>query len=171
MFRCAVACGIAAFALVSPAVSNGGTNVFADVNATVASILVATTREQIQDQIPGQTRDWTVGTQTQVKQVKVPALKPAEQPIRSEVPVGPAIQSAPLTEPFGLITVPVASGEVLTTWNGVEDDIRAENNTLSRCQASAERCPSAALHFLQSLSKVKRSPVALASGSSIVRSI
>ena len=53
-----------------------------------------------------------------------------------------------MTEPFGLNTVPVASGEVLTKWSGVEADIRAENEILSRCRASAELCPAAARRFL-----------------------
>jgi predicted transglutaminase-like cysteine proteinase len=62
--------------------------------------------------------------------------------------VAPVVQSPASTEPFGLTTVPVASGDVLTKWSGVEADIRAENNTLSRCRMSAERCPSAARRFL-----------------------
>jgi predicted transglutaminase-like cysteine proteinase len=145
MFRRVAACGIAAFALVSPAVSSGGTNVFADAVAPATSILIATTRDQAQDQIPDQIQDWTNGTQTQVQ---VSAFNPAEQSIRSKVAVRPEIQSPALTEPFGLITVPVASGEVLTKWSGVEADIQAENNILSRCRVSAELCPVAARRFL-----------------------
>jgi len=78
----------------------------------------------------------------------VSAFNPAEQSIRSKVAVRPEIQSPALTEPFGLITVPVASGEVLTKWSGVEADIQAENNILSRCWVSAELCPAAARRFL-----------------------
>ena len=44
--------------------------------------------------------------------------------------------------------MPVASGEVLTKWNGVEADIRTENDILERCRASAEQCPAAARSFL-----------------------
>jgi predicted transglutaminase-like cysteine proteinase len=144
MFRRVAACGIAAFALVSPAVSSGETNVFADVNAPVASILVATTRDHAQDQIPAQVQHWTNGTQTQVM---VSALNPAERSISSTAAAGPA-PSPVLTEPFDLITVPVAKGDVLTKWSGVEVDIRGENDILSRCRASAERCPAAARRFL-----------------------
>jgi predicted transglutaminase-like cysteine proteinase len=53
-----------------------------------------------------------------------------------------------MAEPFGLNTVPVASGEVLSKWSGVEADIRAENDILSRCRAKAELCSAAARKFL-----------------------
>jgi len=145
MFRRVGACGIAVFALVSPAVSSGGSSVFTDMDAPPASIIIATTRDQVQNRTPVQTQDWTNGIQTQVK---VSVLKAAKQPIRSKVVVAPVVQSPASTEPFGLTTVPVASGEVLTKWSGVEADIRAENNTLSRCRMSTERCPSAARRFL-----------------------
>jgi predicted transglutaminase-like cysteine proteinase len=145
MFRRVAACGIAAFALVSPAVSSGETDVFADVNAPVASILVATTGDHAQDRIPIQVQHWTDGTQTQAM---VSALIPAERSISSTAAAGPATQSPVLTEPFDLIAVPVTKGDVLTKWSGVEVDIRAENDILSRCRASEERCPAAARRFL-----------------------
>jgi predicted transglutaminase-like cysteine proteinase len=53
-----------------------------------------------------------------------------------------------LAAPFGLDTVPVAGGGILSKWNGVEADIQAENDILSRCRASAELCPAAARNFL-----------------------
>ena len=53
-----------------------------------------------------------------------------------------------MAEPFGLNTVPVAGGDVLTKWNGVEADIRAEKDILELCRTSMERCPAAARNFL-----------------------
>ncbi len=41
----------------------------------------------------------------------------------------------------------------MTKWSGVEADIRAENDILSRCRASAERCPVAARRFLAIVSQ------------------
>ena len=59
-----------------------------------------------------------------------------------------AIQSPALAEPFGLNTVRVTSGEVLTKWRGVQAEIRAENDILALCRSSAELCPAAARTFL-----------------------
>jgi predicted transglutaminase-like cysteine proteinase len=42
----------------------------------------------------------------------------------------------------------VSNGEVLSKWIGVEADIHAENDILSRCRASVELCPAAARRFL-----------------------
>jgi predicted transglutaminase-like cysteine proteinase len=143
MFRRVAACGIAAFMLVPPVFSSGETNAFADVNASAAAVVIAAMRDQAQDQMPDQTQ--ANGTRTQVT---VPAPNPAEQLTNSAAVAGPTIQSPALMEPFGLNAVPVASGDVLTKWSGVEADIRAENEILSHCRASAELCPAAARSFL-----------------------
>jgi predicted transglutaminase-like cysteine proteinase len=143
MFRRVAACGIAAFMLVPPVFSSGETNAFADVNASAAAVVIAAMRDQAQDQMPDQTQ--ANGTRTQVT---VPAPNPAEQLTNSTAVAGPTIQSPALMEPFGLNAVPVASGDVLTKWSGVEADIRAENEILSHCRASAELCPAAARSFL-----------------------
>ena len=145
MFRRIAACGIAAFILVPPIYSSGETNAFADVNASAATVVIAAMHDQAQDQIPDQPQDRTNGTQTQVI---VSAPNPAEPFIKSAAVAEPTIQSPALTEPFGLNAVPVASGDVLTKWSGVEADIRAENEILSHCRASAELCPAAARSFL-----------------------
>jgi predicted transglutaminase-like cysteine proteinase len=71
-------------------------------------------------------------------QVDLAAIDPGE----SSSPARPAV------EPFGLNTVPVTSGEVLTKWNGVVADIRAEREVLLRCREGAELCPIAAQKFL-----------------------
>ena len=143
MFRRIAACGIAAFIFVPTVFPSGETNAFADVNASAAAVVIAAMRDQAQDQMPDQTQ--ANGTRTQVT---VPAPNPAEQLTNSTAVAGPTIQSPALMEPFGLNAVPVASGDVLTKWSGVEADIRAENEILSHCRASAELCPAAARSFL-----------------------
>ena len=143
MFRRVAACGIAAFVFVLPSVCSGDANVFAD--APNASGLIATTRDQTQDHSQEQTQDRTDGAQTPVR---VSALDPAEPSISSKFAVGTGVQSPEVTEPFGLNTVPVSNGEVLSKWIGVEADIHAENDILSRCRASVELCPAAARRFL-----------------------
>jgi predicted transglutaminase-like cysteine proteinase len=143
MFRRVAVCGIAAFVFVLPSVCSGDANVFAD--APNASGLIATTRDQTQDHTEEQTQDRTDGAQTPVR---VSALDPAEPSISSKFAVGTGVQSPEVTEPFGLNTVPVSNGEVLSKWIGVEADIHAENDILSRCRASVELCPAAARRFL-----------------------
>jgi predicted transglutaminase-like cysteine proteinase len=143
MFRRVAACGIAAFVFVLPSVCSGDANVFAD--APNASGLIATTRDQTQDHTEEQTQDRTDGAQTPVR---VSALDPAEPSISSKFAVGTGVQSPEVTEPFGFNTVPVSNGEVLSKWIGVEADIHAENDILSRCRASVELCPAAARRFL-----------------------
>src|SRR5580704_13636549 len=145
MFRRIAACGIAAFILVPTVFPSGETNAFADVSASAATVVIAATHDQAQDQISDQPQDRTNGTQTEVI---VSAPNPAEPFIKSTAVAKPTIQSPALTEPFGLNAVPLASGDVLTKWSGVEADIRAENEILSHCRASAELCPAAARSFL-----------------------
>jgi predicted transglutaminase-like cysteine proteinase len=138
------ACGIAVFVLVSLAFS-GETKAFTDMDAPAAAVMIATSRHQVHEQFRHQALDRTDDVQAQLK---VSALEPVEQSIKSTAAVGPAVQSPAMMEPFGMITVPVASGEVMSKWGGVEADIRAEKNILSRCRANAELCPTAAQKFL-----------------------
>jgi len=139
------ACGIAVFVLVSLASFSGETKAFPDVDDPAAAVVVATSRHYVHDQDRNLNPDRTVDARPRTK---VSALEPVEQFIKSTAAVGPAIQSPAMTEPFGLNTVPVASGEVLSKWSGVKADIRAENDILSRCRANAELCPAAAQKFL-----------------------
>lgn len=139
------ACGIAVFVLFSLALFSSETKAFTDVDALAAPVMIATSRHQVHAQIRNLTLDRTDDAQAQVK---VSALEPIEQSIKSTAAIGPAIQSPAMTEPFGLNTVPVASGEVFSKWSGVEADIRAENDILSRCRANAELCPEVARKFL-----------------------
>jgi predicted transglutaminase-like cysteine proteinase len=139
------ACGIAVFVLVSLALFSGETKAFTDVDAPDAAVMIATSHHHVHDQIRNLTIDRTVDPQARIK---VSALEPVEQSIKSTTAIGPAIQSPAMTEPFGLNTVPVTSGEVLSKWSGVGADIRTENDILSRCRANAELCPEAARKFL-----------------------
>ncbi len=150
MFGRVAVCSIAALLLVSPGSSVGETHAFASVDGLAVPVVMATPHEQardrISDQIPDQTEDRARDDAQAAAQVA--ALDPAEPSVGSPAVVGPAIQTPVLAEPFGLDTVPVANGEVLTKWNGVEADIRAEKNILELCRSSAERCPAAARSFL-----------------------
>src|ERR1700722_443117 len=142
MIRSVATYGIIAFVLICRALSSGETNAFAREHALTASVANAETFESARDQIPDQTQNGPQGAQQ--AQVKVSALHPA-----SIIPTdAAAIQSPALPEPFGLTTLRVESGDVLTKWRGVEADIRSESDILSRCRASAELCPAAAQRFL-----------------------
>jgi len=147
MFCRVAACGIAVLLLVSPAFSGGETDAFADANAPAASASIETTPDH--SQIPGKSADQASDqTQDSQTQVKVAALDPAEPSIKLPAAAGRAVKALALVAPFGLDTVPVASGEILSKWKGVETEIQAENDILSRCRASAELCPAAARNFL-----------------------
>jgi len=150
MFGRVAVCSIAALLLVSPGSSVGETHAFASVDGLAVPVVMATPHEQardrVSDQIPDQTEDRARDDAQAAAQVA--ALDPAEPSVGSPAVVGPAIQTSVLAEPFGLDTVPVANGEVLTKWNGVEANIRAEKGILELCRSSAERCPAAARSFL-----------------------
>ena len=150
MFGRVAVCSIAALLLVSPGSSVGETHAFASVDGPAVPVVIATSheqgRDQISDQIPDQTEDRARDDAQAAAQVA--ALDPAEPSVGSPAAVGPAIQTPVLAEPFGLDTVPVANGEVLTKWNGVEANIHAEKDILELCRSSAERCPAAARSFL-----------------------
>lgn len=150
MFGRVAVCSLAALLVVSPGSSVGETRAFASIDAPAVPVVVAIAHEQardrISDQVPDQTED-RVPDDTQAA-AKVAALEPAKPSIDSPAVAGAAVPSAALAEPFGLNTEPVASGEVLTKWNGVAADIRAENDILENCRTSPEQCPAAARSFL-----------------------
>jgi predicted transglutaminase-like cysteine proteinase len=74
----------------------------------------------------------------------------AQYQVNVSLAYAPASQSpAPtIPEPFGLDVLPVTGGEVLTKWNGVVADIRAEGDILTRCRDAAQLCTAAAQKFL-----------------------
>jgi predicted transglutaminase-like cysteine proteinase len=63
-------------------------------------------------------------------------------------PVEPSSQAPAAVEPFGLNTVAVTFGEILTKWSGVEADIRADSEVLAHCRDGSSFCPAAAQKFL-----------------------
>lgn len=150
MFGRIAVCSIAALLVVLPRPSGGETSAFAGVDGSLHAVVIATLheqdRDQISDQIPDQTQD-RAHDDTQAP-APVAALDRAEPPSGSTAVAGRALQTPVLAQPFGLDAVPVASGEVLTKWNGVEADIRAENDILELCRTTVERCPAAARSFL-----------------------
>jgi predicted transglutaminase-like cysteine proteinase len=149
MFGRAAACSIAALFLVSPAFSGGEPDAFTDLRPPAPSVVIELRPGQGPIEISKQSSDLT---SDQVQNAHAPdhvgALDPAQDFTTSLSVSGPAIQAPASSEPFGLNAIPVASGDVLTKWNGVEADIDAENDILSRCRASAELCPVAARNFL-----------------------
>ena len=56
-------------------------------------------------------------------------------------------EQTPSSEPFRLIAVPMATGELLAKWRSVQKKISAETAVLARCQAQQE-CPPAARKLL-----------------------
>jgi len=63
-------------------------------------------------------------------------------------PATPIIPPPTSNEPFGLETMPVLSGRLLSTWRSVQDDIRAEGLVLARCRMNTGRCSPPVKHFL-----------------------
>ena len=57
----------------------------------------------------------------------------AKARMRLVTPATPIIRPPTSNEPFSLETMPVVSGGLLSTWRGVQDDIRAEGLVLARC--------------------------------------
>jgi predicted transglutaminase-like cysteine proteinase len=81
-------------------------------------------------------------------QTMIAALDPAQPTELAPRLAIPAIQPPAMAQPFGLHVVPVAAGEILTKWSGVQADIRAESDILARCRADADTCPFPARNFL-----------------------
>jgi predicted transglutaminase-like cysteine proteinase len=78
----------------------------------------------------------------------IPALAQYQAGLASAAPIeAPSVRPI-AEEPFGLAAVPVTGGEVLTKWNGVAADIRAESDVLARCHEASQPCPAAARKFL-----------------------
>jgi predicted transglutaminase-like cysteine proteinase len=63
-------------------------------------------------------------------------------------PAPPSDWASTAAEPFGLDVVPVTGGELLTKWDNVTAEIRAESEVLAHCADGATSCPAAAQKFL-----------------------
>jgi predicted transglutaminase-like cysteine proteinase len=131
MFGRVAAWGFAAFLILWPAACAVETGTFASANTPAAAAITAPP-EQAQAEHQDQAHDRGQA------QPKVAALEPP----------APQISAPAVPAPFGLTVLPVAGGDVLTKWNGVEADIRAEREILARCRESTERCPGVARDFL-----------------------
>ena len=114
----------AAFLLVCLSASSAETDAPAD--ALAAAVATRTARDQAQDKAEGYSRESIPARE------KVSALDPEE----------PSNKSLAVVEPFGLDAVPVREGNLLTQWDNVRADIRAESRVLAHCESSAF-CPSA----------------------------
>jgi len=63
-------------------------------------------------------------------------------------PIAPLSPVPAMAEPFGLDANPLTSGDLLTRWNSIEADVRAESDVLAQCRESMELCPAAAQKFI-----------------------
>jgi predicted transglutaminase-like cysteine proteinase len=70
-------------------------------------------------------------------QIDVAAIDPAA-----------ALRAPPAPDLFGLGSIAVAQGEILSKWNHAAADIAADRDVLRRCRAGAEVCPAAAQKLL-----------------------
>ena len=59
-----------------------------------------------------------------------------------------ASPAPPAPDLFGLDSITVARGEILSKWNRAAADIAADRNVLRRCREGAEACPAAARKLL-----------------------
>jgi len=64
------------------------------------------------------------------------------------IPARPRIPPMTSREPFGLDTMSLMSGGLLSTWRGVQGAIQAESKVLARCRINAGQCPPVAKNFL-----------------------
>ena len=148
MFGRVAVCSVAALLLVSPRPFVGEAHAFTSVDGPAVPVVIATPHEQPRDRVSDPIVDQTEdrGHDDTEALANVAAL--AESSIKSPTVAGSAVPSAVLTEPFGLNTVPVVSGEVLKKWNDIETDVGAENEVLERCRTSPQQCLAAARSFL-----------------------
>jgi len=137
MFGRVAVCGFAAFLIVWPAASAVENGTFAEANAT-AAVTITAPQDQAQAEHQPDVQIQDQPHDDSQAQPKVAALESPE----------PQISAPAVPEPFGLTVLPVAGGDVLTKWTGVEADIHAEREILARCRESMERCPGVARDFL-----------------------
>jgi predicted transglutaminase-like cysteine proteinase len=151
------ACTIAAFCLVSPAHSDGEAAAFGKDPAPAAVVTAMigdpgqapiqkpdTDEPQVQAPAPARPQD------TPLTQDRNPAHDEAAAPteIAARDPAEPSVRSPAFVGPFGLDATPVTNGMLLAKWNGVEADIRADDDVLAQCRIDPQDCPAAAKRFL-----------------------
>jgi predicted transglutaminase-like cysteine proteinase len=123
---------IIAFLLVFLVASNSEAGEFAMTKGPTIPVILTMPRNPVQDQAKVRTRDDPQNLE------KVALLEPTES---SFVPLAS-------TEPFGLNTEPVATGEILRKWSSIESDISAESKILTSCRENTTECPPGAQKFL-----------------------
>ena len=133
-----VACGIVAILFITA--SSGGSSAPADVDALAPATIPMPINNQEQ-------RPAAIVYENTNPDAKLATLEPAHQLTTPSSIAGSAAQDYQ-TEPFGLTTTSVSEGPLVAMWSGVEADIRAEGEILTRCRASTGDCPSAAQDFL-----------------------
>jgi predicted transglutaminase-like cysteine proteinase len=126
---------------------------FADSDSREAALAIVTQANQDQEKAEDK-----VKSQAAASVPSSPTAAPTQNPaaashtgsaqLASRDPAEPAVMPPPVTEPFGLVAAPVAFGNVLTKWSGVEADIRADDSVLVRCRENIEACPAPARDFL-----------------------
>lgn len=75
------------------------------------------------------------------------ALADPVAPAPPDLPAAPMLSQAQ-DEPFSLAATTLSFGDVVTKWNGVQTEIRAERGILAGCQTAVAPCPEAARNFL-----------------------
>ena len=144
--------GVALILLVSPAASGAEINSSTEPVAPSASVALESTQDQIkilpEDRATVQPEDRA--TVQPDDPIESQANYDTQLPVKLSAldPVEPPTQAPAAAEPFGLATVPVVSGQILTKWSGVEADIRSDNEVLDRCRDNKEDCPASAKNFL-----------------------
>ena len=144
--------GVALLLLVSPAASGAETNSSVEAITPPVSVALGALQDQIQIRPTDRPKDlvkYRAEAQPE-EQIESPAPNdPQALAMLSALnPASPPVDAPAEAEPFGLAAIPVANGQILTKWIGVEADIRSDNAILERCRASMNDCPEAARNFL-----------------------
>jgi len=144
MLRRVAAFCLAAFILGRPACAGGDTDTFWNMPSAAALALpparaLGPLHEQVADDSEGKP-DRKANDKAEVPVQNDPHVDVPQQTARLD-PAEPTIPSPPVSEPFGLATVPVAFGGVLTKWNGVEEKIRVDDKVLAHCRDNMQICP------------------------------
>jgi predicted transglutaminase-like cysteine proteinase len=149
----------AAFVFLAPAGAGIDSVPFTDALATVAKAAPdfgggpdTMTPDQSPDGVGSETGDRTEAAIEAQVEVQAHGQDQARDNSQNKSavlePAAPFSPSPSLAEPFGLGVLPVEAGGILAKWNGVEADIRADEEILGRCRDNAELCPGPAKNFL-----------------------
>jgi predicted transglutaminase-like cysteine proteinase len=147
------ACLAAACLVAWPAHAGLELGTFADSDSSAAALTIVTQanqdQEKAEDKVKSQAEASAPSSPTAASpQIPAAASDNRSVQLASLEPAEPAVAPPPATEPFGLAAAPVAFGNVLTKWSGVEANIRADKDVLARCRENIEACPAPARDFL-----------------------